>query len=112
MHRPDTDGQKEGCTCEQQTMTGIRRAANTRSKAEASITSQNRDHHRERDEIGIVSFEHDLLGHLSPRMTSSRRQLIRPLAGMTTTGRFNSAKYEWPDPGFAWMEDGHRRAEA
>src|SRR5689334_9007238 len=82
MHCPDADGEKECRTGEQQTMAGIRRAANTRSKAETSVASQDRDHHRERDEIGIVSFEHDLLGHSSPRMASSRSELIRSLVKM------------------------------
>src|SRR6185312_11234085 len=48
-------------------MTGVRRPADARGEAEAGVTSQNRDHHRERDEIGIVSFEHDRLGRPSPR---------------------------------------------
>src|ERR1700761_8270847 len=82
MHCPDADGEKKCRTRKQQTATGIRCAANPRGEPETSITSQNRDHHRERDEIGIVSFEHDLLGQSSPRKASSRRELIRPSTKM------------------------------
>src|ERR1700688_2054997 len=42
-------------------------ASSTRRQPKAGVTSQDRDHHRERDEIGIVSFEHDRLGRPSPR---------------------------------------------
>src|SRR5580698_5117539 len=96
MHCPDADGEKKCRTREQQTATGIRCAANPRGEPETSITSQNRDHHRERDEIGIVSFEHDLLGHPSPRMASSRSELIRPVDKLTI--RRCDAKWQNPLP--------------
>ena len=67
MHGPDADGEKECGPGQQQAMTGVRRPADARGETEAGVTSQNRDHHRERDEIGIVSFEHDRLGRPSPR---------------------------------------------
>ena len=67
VHGPDADGEKERGARQQQAMTGVRRPADARGEAEAGVTSQNRDHHRERDEIGIVSFEHDRLGRPSPR---------------------------------------------
>ena len=62
MHGPDTDREKEGRTGQQQTMARIRRAADARRQTKAGVSSQDRDRHRERDEIGIVSFEHDRLG--------------------------------------------------
>ena len=67
MHGPDADRQERRGAGQQHTTAHARRPADTRREPEASVTSQNRDHHRERDEIGIVSCEHDRLGRPSSR---------------------------------------------
>src|SRR6266436_1952833 len=67
MHGPDTDGEERGSAGEQRAAAHARRPADARREAETGVTTQDRDHHRERDEIGIVSFEHDRLGRPSPR---------------------------------------------
>lgn len=67
MHGPDADGQKRRGTREQNAVTDAGRVADASSKRKAGIAAQTCDRHRERDEIGIVSFEHDLVGRPSPR---------------------------------------------
>jgi hypothetical protein len=67
MHGPDTDGEEPRGAGQQRTAAHARRPADARREAETGVTTQDRDHHRERDEIGIVSFEHDRLGRPSPR---------------------------------------------
>ena len=67
MHGPDADRQERRGAGQQHATAHARRPADTRREAEAGVTSQNRDHHRERDEIGIVSCEHDRLGRPSSR---------------------------------------------
>ena len=72
MHGPDADRQESGSARQQQAAAAAGRAADARRKAEAGIAAQDRDHHRERDEIWIVPFEHpgtgtaiaSLAGHL------------------------------------------------
>jgi len=67
MHGPDADREERRRTGEQHATAHARRPADTRRDAETGVSTQDRDHHRERDEIGIVSFEHDRLGRPSPR---------------------------------------------
>src|SRR4051812_1696342 len=72
-------------------MTSVRRPADARGEAETGVTSQNRDHHRERDEIGIVSFEHDRLGRPSPRAGLLPRRLYRCGIGNDNRSKFSLA---------------------
>ncbi len=67
MHGPDADGEERGGARQQHATAHARRPADACREAETGVTTQDRDHHRERDEIGIVSCEHDLLGRPSPR---------------------------------------------
>src|SRR5262245_17112332 len=83
MHGPDADGEEERGAREQHAMARIRRAADARGEAEAGVSTQDRDHHRERDEIGIVSCEHDLLGRPSSRGPPPAVEFINAAAGKT-----------------------------
>src|SRR5215475_9915613 len=67
MHGPDADGEKGRRTRQQRAGASAPRLADACGQAEARISSQDRDRYRERDEIGIVSFEHDLAGCPSSR---------------------------------------------
>src|SRR5579871_3884853 len=82
MHGPDADGEKGSSTCEQYAAIPARRAPHARRKRKARISAQYRDRHRKRDEPGIVSFEHDRIGHPSPRAASSRRRVYRRGGGI------------------------------
>jgi hypothetical protein len=64
---PDADGEECRRARQQQATADARRPADARGEAEAGVTTQDRDHHRERDEIRIVSSKHDRLGRPSPR---------------------------------------------
>ena len=77
MHGPDADGEEAGRARQQYATAHARRPADARREAETGVTSQDRDHHRERDEIRIVSFEHDLLGRPSPRACLLPAQVYR-----------------------------------
>src|SRR5215475_14171255 len=67
MHGPDADGEKGRGPRQQRARADAPRLADTCGEAEARISSQDRDRYRERDKIGIVSFEHDRVGCPSPR---------------------------------------------
>ncbi len=78
MHGPDADSKKRRRTRQQRARADAPRIADARRKAKAGISSQDRDRYRERDEIGIVSFEHDLAGlPVSTGQASSRRRVYR-----------------------------------
>src|SRR6266496_289920 len=47
MHGPDADREERGSTGQQHAMADARRPADTRREAEAGVSPQDRDHHRE-----------------------------------------------------------------
>src|SRR5215468_9190960 len=84
MHGPDADGQKRRRTRKQYAIADALHVADASSKREAGIATQDRDRRREGDEIGIVSFEHDLIGRSvsterpSPNLLHSRADAASP----------------------------------